>query len=269
MRGLLALLIFLSPLEAFAGWAVGDVLGTGSSTTAGTTVAVTTSATLESGNFAACFLASDEATTSTTDGTGHAQFTSVADSAGNTWTEAYEWCNVQAASVANGACAAVYTTQATSELASGGTITATIASVDAKVMGCLEFTVAGGSTVSEAAGENGLANDAADPGSMTIATGVSQEHLFLRAIACESNAAGYTADTDYLTGGVGATANTGTSGTSQSTRSEYRIATEDTSAASDPTYSGAPDCASIMVAFDEVAGGGGGSERIFVINAGQ
>jgi hypothetical protein len=269
MRGLLALLIFLSPLEAFAGWAVGDVLGTGSSTTAGTTVAVTTSATLESGNFAACFIASDEAGTGTTDGTGNAQFTSVADSAGNTWTEAYEWCSMRTAAAADGTCLAVYTTQATSQLASSGTITATVASVDSKVMGCREFTVAGGSTISEAAGENGLANDGADPGSMTIATGVAQEHLFLRAIACETNAAGYTADSDYLTVGIGAAANTGTALTSQSTRSEYRIASEATSAASDPTYTPGVDCASAMVAFDEVAGGGGGSERIFVINAGQ
>jgi hypothetical protein len=268
MRGLLALLIFLSPLEAFAGWAVGDILGTGASTTTGTTVAVTTSATLESGNFAACFIASDEANAGTTNGTGNAQFTSVADSAGNTWTEAYEWCNVRNAGAADGACVAVYTTTATSQLASSGTITATVDSVTSKVMGCLEFTVAGGSTISEAAGENGLANDGADPGSMTIATGVAQEHLFLRAIACETNTAGYTADTDYLTGGVGAAANTGTANTSMATRSEYRIASEATSAASDPSYV-ISDCASAMVAFDEVAGGGGGSTRVIVINAGQ
>lgn len=230
-------------------WLSAGTLGTGVSTSAGTTVAVTTTQTLEVNKVAVCVVSSDEAGTGTTDGTGNAQFTSMADSGGsNTWTEAYEWCNMQTSTVANGQCVAVYTSDITSELASGGTITATIASVTAKAITCWEFSMPG-TTLTETAGENGLANDGADPGSMTIATGVAQEHLFIRATGCETDTTTYTADTDYLAFD-NATADAGVPAAGSAARGEYRIVNESTSAASDPGLAAA-DCASAMVAFDE------------------
>ncbi len=227
-------------------WAAVGSLGTATTTGTGTTLAVTTSATLEAGNVGVCSIAKNESGAGTTDGNGNAQFTSGVDSAGNTWTEAYEWCNMQTSTAADGACVAVYYTKAASQLNSGGTITITHTSVASRAMTCNEFTTSG--TVSEASGENGLANDAADPGSMTIATGSSREHLFIRATACETSTTTYTADADY-TAFTNATASTGTQATSMAARGEYRIATESTSAASDPTL-GARDCASAMIALD-------------------
>lgn len=227
-------------------WAAVGSIGTGTNTGTGTTLTVTTSATLEAGNVAVCSIAKNESGAGTTDGNGNAQYTSVTDTAGNTWVEAFEWCNMQTSTTQDGACVAVYYTEAGSELASGGTITATHTSVAARAITCNEFTTSG--TVSEAAGENGLANDAADPGSMTIATGSVREHLFIRATACETNTTTYTADADY-TAFTNATANGGSQASSMGARGEYRIATETTSAASDPTL-GARDCASAMIALD-------------------
>jgi hypothetical protein len=258
IRRSLALLLF--PLAASAGpvlvsqapnsdWQSVGTIGTGTSTSAGTTVAVTTSAAAEAGNTVVCVAGKDESGSGTTDGTGNAQFTSIADSDGvNTWIEAYEWCNMQTSTAANGACVAVYYTDVTDTIESGDTITLTHTSVTSKAMSCWEFS-APGSTIAETAGENGLANDASDPGSMTLATGVAAEHLFIRASACESNNTGYTVDTDY-TAFSNATANSGTSNTSMGVRGEFRIANESDSAASNPTYVSA-DCASAMIGLDE------------------
>lgn len=249
-----ALLLALALLwsgAAGASWSSAGTIGSGTSTTAGTTVAVTTSADAEAGNVVVCVLGKDESGSGTTDGTANAQFTSIADSdAVNVWVEAYEWCNMQTSTAANGACVAVYYTKVADTIETSDVITATITSVTSKAMSCWEFTATSSPlTVAETAGENGLANDAADPGSRTLASGVSSEHLFVRASACESNNTGYTVDTDY-TAMTSATANTGTTATSMGVRGEFRIANEATSAASDPTYVAA-DCASAMIGLNE------------------
>jgi len=232
------------------GWrSVGSLLTAGDGN-AGTTWAPVTSAALEFGNVAVCVVAKDETGGGTTDGTGNAEYTSATDAASNTWTEAYEWCNMQTGTVANGACVAVYYTVATATLASGAAITFTFAgSTTRKAIACWEFSKGG--TVSVAAGSNGLANDAADPGSMTAATTVARLHLFIRASSCESNSTAYTVDTDYTTfTHTSSVSDSGTAATSMGARGEFRIADESTSAASDPTYASA-DCASAMVTFDE------------------
>lgn len=231
-------------------WTSVGTIGTGVSIAAGTTVAVTTSAAAEAGNTVVCVIAKDESGSGTTDGTGNAQFTSIADSdAVNTWIEAYEWCNMQTSTAANGACVAVYYTDVTDTIESGDTITSTLTSVTSKAMSCWEFAPPASTTISETAGENGLANDAADPGSMTIATGVAAEHLFIRATACETDTTTYTADTDY-TAFDNATADAGAAAVGMAVRGEFRIANESTSAASDPTLTSA-DCASAMIGLNE------------------
>jgi hypothetical protein len=253
MRRLLLACAFLLLAEpAAATFARVGSLGTGTSTTAGTSLTVTTSATLEAGNVGVCAIGKDETGTGTTDGD-LGQVTNVTDGSSNRWVKAIEFCNAQTSTAADGACIDIWWTKATTQLTSGGTITITLsASTTSKAATCDEFTMDTNLSPYMAAGQNGLANDAADPGSMTAATTVSRPHLFVRASACESNTTTYTADTDY-TGGGNATAGTGTAATSMGARIETRVATEATSAASDPTYATA-DCASAMAALNEDPG---------------
>lgn len=212
-----------------------------------------TTAQLDAGNVGVCAIGKDESNTGTTDGNGQAEFTSVTDDAGNTWVEADEFVNSQAIGANNGAAVAVYYTLVTSTLTSGANITFTTAGGRRQAAACWEFAFGGGSTIVEAAGENGLANDGADPGSMTVATGVAVEHLFLRGTACETNDTGWTEDADYTNfDHTNATDDSGVAGTSMGVRGSFRIATEATSAASDPTWTSA-DCASYMVGLNEVA----------------
>jgi hypothetical protein len=227
----------------------------GNDGTAATTWAPTTSATLEAGNVGVCVIAKDETGSGTTDGD-NSQVTKITDARGNVWVKGIEHANMQTSTAANGAIVDIWWVQPTVQLTSGDVVTMTYsASTTRKALTCDEWTVGAGNVVTLAAGSNGLANDAADPGSMTDASGVSAEHLFIRGSACESNVTTYTADTDYVAYGgstTTSTSNSGTAATSMGARGESRIATESTSAASDPTYTAA-DCASAMVALNEAA----------------
>jgi hypothetical protein len=255
MKRLLAFVLLLVPGQAHAAWTRIGTFMVGNNGTAGTTYAPTTSATLEAGNVGVCVIAKDETGSGTTDGNIN-QFTRVTDAAGNHWVKAFEHANANTSTAADGAIVAIWYTQATVQLTSGAAVTFTFsASTTRKAVTCDEFTVSAGNRVTLAAGSNGLSNDAADPGSLTDATGVAQAHLFVRGSACESNNTGYTADTDYTGFGgstTTSTSNSGTAATSMGARGESRIATESTSAASDPTYVAA-DCASSIVALDEGA----------------
>lgn len=250
MRAILLALILLCPLDALAAWGSLNTLGTGISSASGTTVAVTTSAAAEAGNVVVCVAAKDESGNGTGDGTGNAQFTSIADSdAVNTWIEAYEWCNMQTSTAANGACVAVYYTKVADTIETSDVITLTHTSVTAKAMSCWEFSASSSPlSIATTSGANGLANDAADPGSMTLASGVAAEHLFIRASACEQTGSTWTVDSDYTA--FTAVANGGTTTSAMAIGAEFRIANESTSAASDPTFQSA-DCASAMIGLNE------------------
>jgi len=254
-----------------AAWTRVGTFMVGNDATAGTTYAPTTSAALEVGNVGFCVIAKDETGAGTTDGSGNAEYTSVVDAAGNTWIELLEWCNMQTSTAANGACVALYATQATTQLNSAAAVTITFgASTTRKAVTCDEWTVAPGYILSVTAGTNAVANDAADPGSLTVTTGVARDHLFIRATACESNVTTYTADTDYVAYGgstTTSTSNSGTAATSMGARGESRFATESTSAASDPTYATA-DCASIEMGFDMTAPVGGCASLIALMGIG-
>ena len=239
-----------APARRAGGWvSLGSFLSANDGTSA-TTWAPTTSAALNSGEVGVCVIAKDETGVGTTDGTGNAQYTSITDTASNTWVEQIEWCNMQTTAAANGACVAIYTTTATANLASGQALTATFSAATARKAGvCWRFSRDG--TVSLAAGSGGLANDAADPGSLTDATTVEREHLFVRGTACESNTGTYIPDTDFAPFDLsGAVSNSGTAATSMEAAAEWLVANEATSAASDPTWVAA-DCASAIVALDE------------------
>jgi hypothetical protein len=241
--------------EAQAAWtAVGTILNANNGT-AGMSWAPAggTSAALEAGNVGVCVLATDETGTGTTDGDNNEHNTPT-DAAGNTWIQAIEFANMQNNVAATGANVSIWYTKASATLASGAAITFNFsANTTRKAVTCMEFTIGAGNSVTLAAGANGLANDAADPGSMTDATGLSREHLFIRGTACEARVTTYTADTDYVafTGqGAASTSDSGNAATSIGARGERRITTDSTSAASDPTYTAA-DCASAMMALDE------------------
>lgn len=258
LRSLLVAVLLLFPLPVFAAWTKVGGLGTATSTASSGTLALTTTAALEKGNVGICIVGADEGGAGTGDGSTFNRINKVTDAVGNAW-QKYEWCNMNTVSTADGACVGVFWTLARFTLASSSTITATFQSnITAKAMTCEEYTVTSttGYTVTTTAGANGRSDDALNVGSLTVATGVSAAHLFIRGSACESNNTGYTADSDYVAFTANATANTGTSTTSMGARGESRIATESTSAASDPDYpsaGGTADCASAMIGLNEAA----------------
>lgn len=260
-RVLIAVLLALLPGPLFAAWSNVGALGVNNSTASSGTLTVTTSATLEGGNVGVCVVAYDEGGAGTTDGI-VGRLSSVGDGT-NTWDinsgspAGNEFCNMNTINTNDGACVSIAWVKPAANLASGATITFTFpANITAKAATCQEFTIAAGATVVEAAGQNGVANDAADPGNLTVATGVAIEHLFLRGTGCESNVTTFTVDTDYTIfagSTVTSTADTTVLLTSMGARGDFRIANESTSAANDPTYTAA-DCTSLMLALDEVTG---------------
>lgn len=254
MRFLVALLVLLAGSPAFAAFgSVGTFLSANDGTGA-TSWAPTTGAQLDSGNVGVCILATDETGTQTANGD-YNEHTSVTDAAGNTWNKAREFGRVATSTVANGANLSMWWTKATANLTSGAAVTFNFsASTVAKAATCWEFTVT--DSVQLAAGANDRANAGSDPGVLSDATGVSDEYLFVRGTACEHNTTTYTADTDYTEfSQTNATYDGGSVTSSMGARGEFRIATEATSAESDPTWVAA-DCASSIIALDEYVAGG-------------
>src|SRR3990167_3691155 len=127
-------------------WASVGTLGAGNSISAGTTVAITTSATAEAGNFVLVTVALDNTGTTDSD---FSEVSSITDSAGgNTWTKCAEYTNGQG-SAAAGVTISAWRSILTNQIASGGTITANLAnSVTSKALSAWEFTLGAGSTVS-------------------------------------------------------------------------------------------------------------------------
>lgn len=260
----LIVLLALLPAPALAAWTdTGQNLIDAADGTAVSSILMNTLNALSVGDVAVCAVGTDETGIGTTDGD-NAQHTTIVDGSSNTWVQAVEFQNMQTSTAADGASVSIYYSKITSALASGGNITFNFsAATTRKAFACWRFTTPVGTTLSVAAGSSTLANDAADPGSMTVATGVSQEHLFVRASACETNSttwtptAGYSAFTNF-----GSQSNSGTASTSIALGVEYKIETVATSTASNPTQA-TVDCASVMVGLDEVAAGGGATAGLW------
>lgn len=233
-------------------------LGTANAGTADqTSLVLTTTATLEAGNLGVIVIAIDN--NQTTDGDEGA-VSGVVDSAGNTWTKGAEFTNGQGAAQAGSTCSVWYK-RVTTQLASGGTITASFTnstSRDASAATAWEFTVGANVVLEGTPGT--LANDGADAGSLNVTT-ANVECLRIRACAAEGNTAGiatvtstWTQFTDSFGGGGG------TSG--QAASAEFLISTG-TGAASDPTLDNTTrDVASVYIALREataysLAAGGG------------
>ncbi len=179
----------------------------------------------------------------------------VVDSTGaNTWSKAAEFCNGRGAAQGGTTCSVWYTTLAAALSSGVHTITASFTNAtsrDASAMIAYYWTMGAGSTASLEGTPATEATTATDPGSLNVTT-ANIECLRVRAISGETNAAtgltvtggGWATMGGNQTGSGGATAN-------QAVRGEYIISTG-TGSASNPTWT-AVDCASVYVAFKEVA----------------
>lgn len=230
-------------------WASVGTLGTvGSATANQTSLTLTTSATLEAGNFGVIVVVVDN--NQTTDGDEGA-VTSTTDSAGNTWLKAIEFCNGQGAAQA-GVTVSVWWCVAGVQLTSGGTITANFSNATSRDASCAtawEFTM-DAANVPSVQVTNTLANDAADPGSLDVTT-ANEEFLRLRATGGETNNnTQWTGTTNFTNLSSVRSSN---AAAAVAARAEFRIFTG-TSSASNPTWT-AVDCASVYVAFQEVLAG--------------
>lgn len=234
---------------AFA--SVGSIGKNGVDTSGGNLV-ITTTATAEVGNLVLLLIGKDNV--SDTDGT-TSEITSVSDSASNTWESLGRFNNGQGTTL-TGAYVDVYYTIIANQLSSGGTITI-VKSTDRDCAAITwEFTIdendvqLGGSVQT-------LANDGADPGSMTISGLSNIERLYIRATASESeNATEFTNTTNYTNIPNQISSTVGATDTNIGIRGEFRILTG-TGDSSDPTLFSA-DHASVYLALEEVAAGGGG-----------
>lgn len=226
-------------------------LGTAFATTANqASLVLTTTATAAAGSVVVVLVAVDNNQTTDGDGT---QVASVADSAGNSYARGKEFVNGQG-TAQTGAEVAIFWKLLDTQLASGGTITATFttaATADASAMTAKNFSVAPGSTVAVEGTPGGLANDAANAGSLDVTT-ANLSCLRVRAIAAESNSTTALTPTASWAIFAQAVSGAGTSATEMGIRGEWRIFTG-TGAASAPTGgAGAVDHASAYVAFREI-----------------
>lgn len=215
------------------------------------TFTLTNGEALDAGEFAYIVVAVDN--NATTDGDEGA-VTSVTDSQGANWLKAGEFTNGQGSAQAGATCSIWYLVATVNY---SGTDTVTVnysnsASRDRSAVLARTYTIGAGNTV-EVAGTATLANDGADPGSLDVTT-ANAEHLRVRGIAAESSSTtALTPTTNW--GAITSTAATtagGGSAANMACRAEDRVFTG-TNAASDPTLFAA-DCASVYVAFAEVAG---------------
>lgn len=185
------LLCLLIASPAWATIASVGVFGKNNEVTSDTSLVITTTATLEVGNLAIIGIGINNTNTTDAD---FSEISTVVDSAGNTWSKICEYTNGQDAAAA-GATGAAWYTRATSELASGGTITITTANtVTAKVAVAHEFTVGGAVEIAGTCQTS--ASDAADPPSQAI-SGLSSAHTLYVRFHVKENA--NTDDLDTLT----------------------------------------------------------------------
>lgn len=181
-------------------WAHSAQIGTAANTTADSSqIAVTTTADANVGDILLLLVAKDNSTTG--GGNQTAEVTNVTDSAGNWWRHAIGHTNAGAAQTTTHV--AIWLTQVTTAMASGGTITVGLGapglstSNDAQAAIVEQFTIATGSYASILWGEGG-AGDATDPASITVSNIPNVAALWIYALASEGPVSdAFTADSDY------------------------------------------------------------------------
>lgn len=196
-------------------------VGTAQAKATGSSLAITTTATIPAGNLAIVAYATDNLDTS--DGE-TSVVTGVTDSAGNTWQKAAEFTNTSAGAVGDGVLVSIWLTVATVQLNSGGTITITQGSdTNGRAGSCWQFTIGtAGVTVADYEVGGGESNTIPD---ISLSGLASQEYLFLHGLGIEGpNTMAYTEDGDYTS--ISADGTTGGGGaTNISIRGGWRIAT--------------------------------------------
>jgi hypothetical protein len=245
-----------------AAWGTGTGTCTAQSKTAGTSLQCTVAtADFEAGNVAVLWFSGDN--TATSDGN-DGLLSSVTDSASNAWTVARCFTNAQTGAAA-GATTCIAWSKLANQLTSGSsTITANFSSITAKAIVTKEFTIGSGNVVSLAGTPQDVANDGADPGSLTLSSLASAEYLFLRGTALERASGGtWTVTTNYTTSGCNGTTGGGAASNMEAC-GEFRILTG-TGGTSNPTGS-AVDCASTYLALQEAAPPAAMPSRIIYIS---
>lgn len=258
-RLMIATMIAFFTLPALGAWSSIATLGTGSEKVSDASVNMTTSAAAEAGNVIIVCVAMDNPDAAD----GDTDDLSVTDSAGNIYTQIVERENAQGAA-AGGAIAGVFYSVVTSQLSSGGTITATIdTTVVAKAVSAWEFSMSVGNAV-QVAGTNTAADDGADPTSVSIGSLANQEHLFVHCLAAEGpQTDAYTWDVNYTQfGGDGTTGAAVAS--NMHVRGGYRILTATSSAVNVTSDTADRDYAQVAGALDEITAAA--SRRILVVN---
>lgn len=182
---------------------------------------------------------------------------SITDAAGNTYTQAGEFSNVQSGA-GTGATVGIFYSTLSSAITTSTSITITFsaATSTAKCAAQGIFSMTSGNVLScVTAANNTLPNDGADAGSLQLnGTVTSREYIFLRASAIENSS--YTNTTTaswspFVTGTTNVTSGGGAA-SNMAMFTEYRILTSTFPTASDPTV-GAADIASLEVALYETA----------------
>jgi len=211
-------------------------LGSNNSIVSGTSLVITTTATLEAGNVGVLAIGKDNACT--VDGE-TSEISAVVDSASNTWNKIKEYCNTDGGAANDSATAALWVTVAANQSASGGTITITMGTTTSKSAVANEFSMGANCEGDDGGGAQVTGVDGAtDPPSMTISGLVNEGHLFVRTMAFEARDDDITVTTNYTESAV-AIANAGSAGASITTEFEFRAltATGDTSDPSKTTDS--------------------------------
>ena len=232
-----------------------NTLGSTNSSSANQTlIQLNVTADAEAGHLVVAIVAVDN--NQTTDGDEGA-VTSVIDGGSNTWVKGAEFTNGQGSAQAGATCSIWYSLLSTTLVTGGGAAGviqvnfSNSASRDKSAVTVYEFSVDAGSTVAVEGTPGTLANDGADPGSLNVTTS-NIECLRVRGIAAESNTATDLTQTTNWTRFTPDTTAGGASAANMGVRGEFHISTG-TGDASDPTLFAA-DCASVYVAFKEVAG---------------
>jgi hypothetical protein len=230
---------------------VGSAGTEGTGSVAGTTIVLTTTATIEAGNLAVLLIGFDNT------GTGNGdlnEITGVADSTGsNTWVEGGENTYGQGAAAA-GVTSAIWYCRLTSQLTSGGTITVTLANSTAdRVMVVEEFTV--GANVTQAAAFQATGTTTANAyGSLTFSGLSSTARLYIRSAAREANFANTVALTPSTSFNVTTPERSRNNSLAITIRGEYRINTSTGETSNPSIANNAQDSSSVFIALQESAG---------------
>ncbi len=203
------------------------------------------SATLDAGNLGVLIVSSDNYDIGDVD---DGAINTVTDSVGNKWKKRGEWQKGSTAA-GTGVIVSVWTTIATTNLTTGGTITVHFyddgTGPTAKAATGWEFTVTGGSALHVAGYATKAEN--AEPTNMTLSGLASNPYLWIRAVGQELNTTTWTASTNYTTfTHTTSTTSGGVTHTNIGARGEFRIFTGTTDS-TNPTGVAA-DNASIYLA---------------------